>query len=106
METLRTEFESLAWLSPWESTSSDFEVELESEVGKDHALFGQRAVSLARRSDCDDVLFYLPANALPLAVVRLTWSHNEGADFPRTTFYSSVNDWVERCMKPDHLAWA
>ena len=81
------------------------EVELEREVGDAHPLSGRRAVSVGRRDDCDDVLFFLPDSPQPLAVVHLTWSGRRESrpEWPHTTFYSSVEDWVERRMRPDHL---
>lgn len=50
-------------------------------------------------------LFFLPDNPLPLAVVHLTWAgrREKNPEWPQTTFYASLDDWVERCMKPDHL---
>jgi hypothetical protein len=96
---------NLRWLEPWEPASSGLEAELKKEVSPEHPLFGQEAISVGRRGDCDDVLFFLPENPSPLAVVHLTWTgrREKNPEWPHTTFYSSLDDWVERCMKPDHL---
>ena len=98
----------LQWLEPWEAASPGLEAELKQEVGPGHPLFGQEAVSVGRRSDCDDVLYFLPGKASPLAVVHLTWAgrREKHPEWPHTTFYSSLDDWVERCMKPDHFEHA
>jgi hypothetical protein len=94
----------LQWLEPWyPAASAGLEAELEKELAPSHPLFGSRAVAVGRRADCDDALFFLPDNSLPLAVVHLTWSGGGGnREWPRTTFYESLDDWVERRMKPDH----
>lgn len=101
------ELKEIIWLEPWQPTSPGLEVELKREAGETHPLFGHEAVAVGRRFDCDDVIFYLPNNVFPLAVVHLTWSGKieESAEFPWTVLYSSVEDWVERCMKVDHEEW-
>jgi hypothetical protein len=99
---------NLRWLEPWYSTSPGLESELEKEISSAHPLFGHKAVSVGRRGDCDDVLFFLPDNSFPLAVVHLTWTgeRETNPELPQTTFYSSLDDWIDRCMKPDHLELA
>lgn len=100
-----SEFRDIEWLEPWYEAHGGLEAELERETGAGHPLSGRRAVSVGRRDDCDDVLFFLPDGPQPLAVVHLTWSgrRESSPQWPQTTFYSSVEDWVERCMRPDHL---
>jgi hypothetical protein len=99
---------NIQWLEPWHSAPSGLESELESEISPAHPLFGHKAISVARRDDCDDVLFFLPDNNYPLAVVHLTWTgkRESSAESPHTTFYSSLDDWVERGMKPDNQEFA
>ena len=98
------DFTDLQWLEPWGPTSAGLEAELARELGPTHPLFGRKAISVGRRADCDDVLFFLPDNPLPLAVVHLTWTgrREKKPEWPHTTFYASVEDWVERGMKADH----
>jgi hypothetical protein len=95
----------IQWLEPWRPTSSGLEAELEKEIGSMHPLFGRKAISVGRRDDCDDVLFFLPDNPAPLAVVHLIWTGatEMKSQFPHTTFYSSLDDWIERCMRQDYL---
>jgi hypothetical protein len=99
---------NLRWLAPWEPASSGLEAELEKEISPVHPLFGRKAIAVGRRGDCDDVLFFLPDHTFPLAVVHLTWSgrREKSAAWPHTTFYASLDDWVERCMGPDHVEFA
>jgi len=96
-------FEKIELLLPWEKCSGGLETELRNEVSPDHVLYGVEAVSVARRTDNDDVLFFLPAHEKPLAVVHLTWSGKRDwqPDFPATIFFSSFEDWVENCLKLD-----
>lgn len=95
---------AVQWLEPWRAVVSGLEVELRNELGDTHPLFGQKAISVARRFNSDDVLFLLLEHASPLAVVHLTWTGRTGKDrhWPHTTFYASMGDFIEHCMKPDH----
>jgi len=95
------------WLDPWQATSDGLEMELEKEIGPNHPLFGQKATSVARRIDMDDVLFYLPDSVPSLAKVHLTWkgSVEKNAQLPRTTFYRNVAEWIEKGMMQDHLEY-
>ncbi len=99
------EFDSVVWLLPWQPVAPGLELELAKEVGTQHPLYQQKAVAVARRLDNDDVLFVLPENTLPLAVVHLTWKGSPEASpqWPSTVFYPSLTDWVENCMKVDHV---
>jgi hypothetical protein len=99
---------NLRWLDPWYLAPSGLESELEKEDGLTHPLFNRKAISVGRRDGSDDVLFFLPDNPYPLAVVHLTWAGKRETNpaWPHTTFYSSPDDWVERCMKPDYLEFA
>jgi hypothetical protein len=96
----------VTWLDPWFSCPPGLEAQLNKEVGADHPLFGQTAISVGRRADCDDVLFCLQNTLTPLAVVHLTWSGPEpDSNWPRTQFFSSLDDWIETCMKRDHIEY-
>lgn len=92
---------NLEWLEPWYQDFSGLETELGREASARHPLFGVKAIAVAR-GDGDDVLFYLPDYSSPLAMVHLTWQKESTAEFPHTVFYSSPEDFVENCMKPDH----
>ncbi len=98
------DFNRIDLLPPWEKCSNGFEVELEREVSSKHILFGVEAISIAHRIDNDDVLFFLPRHEKTLAVVHLTWSGKQDIDskFPLTRFFSSLDDWIENCLKLDH----
>jgi hypothetical protein len=95
---------ALQWLEPWRAVVSGLEVELKNELGEGHPLFGQKAISVARRYDNDDVLFLLLEHASPLAVVHLTWTgrKEKNSQWPHTMLFASLDDFVEGCMKRDH----
>ncbi len=98
------EFKQFPWLDPWHPTKPGLEKELAREVGPLHPLHGQQATAVGRRLDCDDVLFFLPEGPFPLAVVHLTWTgqREQKPEFPWTRFYADLQDWIDRCMMPDH----
>src|SRR4051794_32500517 len=91
-------------LEPWRSvTEADrlhFEEELRRELMPGHVLAGTTVRAIARRQDCDDVLFEIIGDGV--AVVHLTWARETSASWPRTERFASMADWVERRMKPDH----
>lgn len=105
--TYGEELNDLVWLEPWrpEPDSAELYAELSREVSAEHPLSGKQAVSVARHANGEDVLFHLPGNIPPLAVVRLTWSREteEGGELPYTIFYDSVGQFAEERMVPDHL---
>ena len=92
------------FLEPWvaltDAQRSRFEEELRRELTPGHVLAGAAFRAIARRQDCDDVLFELVGDGV--AVVHLTWSRETDARWPRTERFASLAEWAERRMKPDH----
>jgi hypothetical protein len=101
-------FEKIPWQPPWHyvgiGEGIGYERELAQEAGPGHPLHDARAIAVGVRVDQDDVLFLLPDEPNPLAVVHLTYSPDSGDDpaQPRTVFYSSLDDWLRRGMAADH----
>ena len=96
---------NIEWLEPWTPGSfPTFVDELNREVGPGHPLFERVAIAVGRRTDCDDVLFFLLDSPAPLAVVHLTWRMRRevNATSPAVQLYSSLADWVENGMRKDH----
>lgn len=96
-------------LEPWEFINSKndcFESELYKEITKGHILFNLKAKAIAKRIDCDDVLFELDNNEL--ALVHLTWKMKteESNEWPRTTIYKCYEDWKRQCMIPNHIEYS
>ena len=95
--------EDFEWPDPWEPVTDSGETlvdELRRELPAGHVLSGVPAVAVARRTDCDDVLFATSDPSKLLALVHLTWSGQVEPDprWPRTTLYDGWQDWIERCL--------
>ena len=98
------------WLLPWHSIADDsnevtgMERELRRELSAGHPLYGLPVRAMARRQDCDDVLFALADGTGRVAVVHLTWTHSppEAPPWPVTVVYPTIERWAEQVMKPDH----
>lgn len=67
--------------------------EITRELPSGHVLEGEQLVPVARREDCDDVLFVIPRD-MRLAVVHLTWSRGRETD-PRWLHTMIVDGWSE-----------
>jgi hypothetical protein len=93
-------------LEPWkpveEQRRRGLEKELKRELPRDHALAGKSVRAVAYRMDCDDVLFEVLGGGY--AVVHLTWTgrRERSSECPLTQLFSSLQDWLERGMAPDH----
>ena len=101
----------MQFLEPWLEVSSQalkLRKELAAELGPRHPLKGRDMQAVARRQDCDDVLFISVDEPRVLAVVHLTYANRPEADprWPSTTFFDSLEDWIERGMKADHEDFA
>jgi hypothetical protein len=79
------------------------ERELQRELSAGHPLFGLPVKTLARRQDCDDVLFALQDGTGRVAVVHLTWTHSppERPPWPGTTLFQSLEIWAAEGMRLD-----
>ncbi|MCT8978496.1 hypothetical protein N4T77_18060 [Clostridium sp. CX1] len=101
--------DKIEWLEPWGSlcTGPDyFEKELCNEVGILHVLYGKKVSAIGRRYDCDDVLFRVYHSKFNYAAVHLTYSNSKmgkvNPKYPRTKLYKDLDDWIKKCMIPDH----
>jgi hypothetical protein len=102
----RTRIEDVALLEPWTAVTNakGLEAELARELVPGHRLHGRPELrAVARRSDCDDVLF---VNDTIAAVVHLTWAKEASSARRSTEIFASLDDWVARRMNPDHDAFA
>ena len=92
------------WREPWEPVPDggpSLVAELLREVSGEHRLFGLEILAVARRIDCDDVMFTTSDPEAPLAIVHLTWSGKMESDrrFPQTAVYRSWQEWYEDCYR-------
>ena len=103
--TVPKEIADIPWRRPWHPIESpQFEERLGREVGHKHVLYKRKVISVGRRYDMDDVLFYLPDGPGVLAAVHLTWSSDtpeSNPQIPWTDLYSSVQEFIDQRMNPD-----
>jgi hypothetical protein len=100
------------WLDPWvpveaigERLAYGLLRQLQIELPPGHVLYGVPVKVLARGNG-DDVLFELLDGTNRVADVHLTWSKGqERLPWPGTDVYSSLRDWVESVMEPEHRDW-
>ena len=89
---------TMQWPTGWEQISPDerqaLEVELRREDAPGHPLHSVAVSALARRYDCDDVLFGLSGSA-SVAVVHLSYGEAD-ALWPHTQFFSSLKEWAKQ----------
>jgi histidinol phosphatase-like PHP family hydrolase len=95
---------TIEWIEPWEEIGElgeAFSKELQKEVAPGHQLHGIPAEAIGHRIDCDNAVFRLEDDVV--AVVHLTWSRKQepNSDYPRTEVYASIDDFVDKRMRPD-----
>ena len=99
--------DNINWLEPWDSLCvepSYFEKELYKEVGRQHILHGKKVKAIGKRYDCEEVLFQVHNSEFCYVVVHLTYcsKEDEHSNYPRTKIYKNLDDWIDKCMVPDH----
>lgn len=94
---------SFPWIAPWKPISAELSRSLTEEFRREapagHALFDRNVVAIGRREGCDDVLFYLGESKPRFAVVQLTYHQETLPEWPFTTLYETVEDWMETCIR-------
>jgi len=97
----------MEFLEPWSEVSGPGLVdELRREMASGHVLENLDLAALARRQDCDDVLYALNDGSGRLAVVHLTYrsTRETNPSFPSTTMIKELNLW-SAYMQALHAAW-
>ncbi|MBB6672278.1 hypothetical protein [Cohnella nanjingensis] len=93
-------------IEPWESIEQgeQFETELLREVSESHPLYGKEITAIARRFDCDDVLFQVAGGEKTyFVVVHLTWKMKvEAKGYPCCEFFESLKEFETKRMTHDH----
>lgn len=97
-------------LEPWRAVVGEERAALERELSRElpegHVVSGKAVQAIARRADCDDVLFEVAG--VGFAVVHLTWrrAREKNAAWPRTELFASYAEWAALRMRPDHADWS
>jgi hypothetical protein len=97
----------MRWLAPWQEINEGAALvaELHRETSAGHPLFGAKVRAIARRLDCDDVLFELLDNSSRVALVHLTYNVEQDANWPHTEFFASLQKFALQRMASDHEAF-
>lgn len=100
-------FESLWLRAPWQPVemAHTLQEELAREMSPEHPLNGLMATAIARRGDCDDVLFEVTGAPFTLAVVHLTWSEERDPRWPATETYRDWAEFAANRLQPDAREW-
>ncbi|MGA2886681.1 MAG: hypothetical protein ABSE51_01415 [Terracidiphilus sp.] len=94
-------------LEPWFATSDSRLVdELHREIPSGHVLKTVELSVVARRKDCDEVLYALNDGFGRMAIVHLTHCKTRETNpvFPKTRIFESLKLWLEY-MQAVHAAW-
>ena len=94
----------MQWLAPWNEVvdGAEFALELAREMPPQHVLRGVPVNAIARRFDCDDVLFELLDGSARVAVVHLTYNRETKAQWPHTEIFKDREEFVRTRMATDH----
>src|SRR5260221_3876749 len=103
----------MKWLAPWHSIGDDaaqidgVQRELRRGLSAGHPLYAIPTRAIARRQDCDDVLFSIEDGSGRVAVVHLTWTQSapEIPPSPDVVLWNSVEESIATVMRSDHQAF-
>ena len=88
----------MQWPESWEEIMPNeqkaLEAELKREVTLGHLLYNVSVTAVARRRDCDDVLFATVGSS-SVAVVHLSYGEEANPLWPHTRFFGSLGEWKE-----------
>lgn len=72
-----------------------FEAELGREVARDHLLWQQVVIPVAKCGHCDSAVFSVEGRFVQWALVHLTWTGApEKSPWPRTSIHATLSDAV------------
>ena len=95
----------MEWPLNWEpvvlEAKQALEAELKRQVGRGHPLYSVSAEAIARRHDCDDVLFTMIGSS-SVAVVHLSYGKEIDPLCPYTQVFGSLHDWAEQAKGTEH----
>lgn len=77
------------WRAVRETEAPALVAELRRELHPQHPLYGKAVTAIARRIDCDDVIFAVNNR---FALVHLTWESTIRVPFPYTIFFEHIEE--------------
>ena len=89
------------WVEIVTAERERFEDEYAAEIANGHPLYGAPVRTIAKRNDCDKVLFGVHRHLCSYAVVHLTWSGQEELppDQPHFDLYTDEADLISELGK-------
>jgi hypothetical protein len=96
----------MEFLEPWfEDRDPELAKELHKETCSGHVLHRVPVSAVARRQDCDLVLFSIDDGSGRMVVVHLTYSRETSPDWPTVRVFANWHSWLES-MKSDHIEFS
>ena len=99
------EISQVQWRVPWHAIDAEYAAKAEAEIHREmcegHVLFRRSVVAVGYRQDSDDVLFYLGESEPIFAVVHLSYQRETRPEWPSTTLFTTLAEWIEHCLIPD-----
>ena len=98
---------ALPWRDPWKLVGDNGEAaeELQRECPSGHPLHGVTVALVARRLDCDDVLFRLCDGSGRYAAVHLSFAAERDPRWPWTEVFNSLAEFAAERLLPDIADW-
>ena len=98
---------ALPWRDPWglAGDNGDAAMEMRRECPAGHQLHGVSVALVARRRDCDDVLFRICDGSARYAAVHLSFSAEKDPRWPSTEVFSSLAAFAAERLLPDIADW-
>ena len=96
----------MEWPLNWEPVIPEakqaFEAELRRAAMPGHPLYAVPVKAVARRNDCDNVLFTVVGTPA-VAVVHLSYSPPTDSTWPHTQVFGSLSEWAEQAAEIEYL---
>jgi hypothetical protein len=106
-KSLLDDLAELSWLPPWAeldpAKAREHEQTLSNGLSDQHPLYGRAARALASRTDDAEEVLFVVSEPDELSVVNLGSIGKRSATRPFFMMYSSVSEFEQGCMLPDHL---
>lgn len=98
---------ALPWRNPWELAGDNGQAatELRRECPTGHPLHSVSVALVARRRDCDDVLFRLCDGTARYAAVHLSFAVEKDPRWPSTEVFDSLEEFAAKRLLPDIADW-
>ena len=94
---------TFAWPNQWQEVTQEERIFLEQELSREiipgHILFGLPIRAIARREDCDDVVFAIVGSAQVAEAHLVYGGRASHSDWPLSVLYQSLSEWQKKQVK-------